>query len=371
MLLDEEFHQAQTDSEALARIGVLLVEEVEHLFPDTGRDAVPVVPDREPERPSPVVVQDAEDDLDRRTGVFQGVGEQVAQDLGEGLAVGIEQDVRIGAVRADGDLFGRVAESCDGLLDQQADVDFTAAQPEPLVVHLPEVEQLADEFEQAVDVPFHDVEVGGYVAVPFPGFDDSFERGLDQRNRRLDLVGHLGEERHLGLDQLLFLLFALPPENDPDPADDQQHDQQEIDALGDGAEKGMGLYADLQAAGRIAPVAVVVAAPHPEDVAASGQFHERHGVLVGVDPVAVETFQFPRIAVLPRGHVAQTLEIDVEGDRFAGDAQVPVGGGLPFRTDREAVGPVHADRRNDDLRPDLVDRDVERREDVEAVYSPE
>lgn len=225
VLLDEEFHQAQTDSEALARIGVLLVEEVEHLFPDTGRDAVPVVPDREPERPSPVVVQDAEDDLDRRTGVFQGVGEQVAQDLGEGLAVGIEQDVRIGAVRADGDLFGRVAESCDGLLDQQADVDFAAAQPEPLVVHLPEIEQLADEFEQPVDVPFHDVEVGGHVAVPFSGFDDSFERGLDQRDRRLDLVGHLGEERHLGLDQLLFLLFALPPENDPDPADDQQHDQ--------------------------------------------------------------------------------------------------------------------------------------------------
>ena len=94
-------------------------------------------------------------------------------------------------------------------------------------------------------------------------------------------------------------------------------------------------------------------------------------MLVGVDPVAVEPFQFPRIAVLPRGHVAQALEIDVEGDRFAGNAQVPVGEGLPLRTDRETVGPVHADRRDDDLRPDLVDRDVERREVVEAVYSPE
>ena len=46
VLFDEEFHQAQPDSEALVRIGILLVEEVEHLLPDAGRDAVPVVPDR-------------------------------------------------------------------------------------------------------------------------------------------------------------------------------------------------------------------------------------------------------------------------------------------------------------------------------------
>ena len=46
VLFDEEFHQTQPDSEALARIGILLVEEVEHLLPDAGRDAVPVVPDR-------------------------------------------------------------------------------------------------------------------------------------------------------------------------------------------------------------------------------------------------------------------------------------------------------------------------------------
>ena len=46
VLFDEEFHQTQPDSEALARIGILLVEEVEHLLPDAGRDSVPVVPDR-------------------------------------------------------------------------------------------------------------------------------------------------------------------------------------------------------------------------------------------------------------------------------------------------------------------------------------
>ena len=56
VLFGEEFHQTQSDSEALARIGVLLVEEVEHLFLDAGRDAIPIVPDREPERSSPVVV---------------------------------------------------------------------------------------------------------------------------------------------------------------------------------------------------------------------------------------------------------------------------------------------------------------------------
>ena len=182
---------------------------------------------------------------------------------------------------------------------------------------------------------------------------------------------HLCEERHFGLYEVFFFFLVLPSENTPDYTDDHQYNQDEVDAFRHGTQERMGLDTDFQAAGRIAPVAVVVATPHPEGIAARRQFHERHGVLVGVDPVAVEPFQFPRIAVLPRRHVAQALEIDIEGDRFTGNAQVSVGEDMPLQTDRETVSPVHADRRNDDLRLDLVDRDIERRETVEAVYSSE
>ena len=138
-------------------------------------------------------------------GVLIGIGEEVADNLGDGLAVDDGGEVLVGV--GHGEVLATILEGgCEALadgLDQLVDVLRSKVHHQALLLHLAEVEQLVDQFEQAVGIAVDDAQL---VAL-----DLDFLKGSDdERHGCAYLVGNHGEEVQACLTHLLLLLLVQP-----------------------------------------------------------------------------------------------------------------------------------------------------------------
>ena len=146
--------------------------------------------------------------LAAREAVLQCVVEQVAQDLGDGLAVDLCEhsgfDVLLlkpFAAQGVGWL-----EALHRVAQQFADVDRLQLRVQLARVDLLEVQELRGEVEQAVGVLVDDAQVVGYALVIDARILDDLEGPADEGEGRANFVGNLGEVLYALLAQFLLLL---------------------------------------------------------------------------------------------------------------------------------------------------------------------
>ena len=170
------------------------------------RHDLAVVGHRDPEG----VVQHRQFDADHRFRIFQGIVQQVAQNLGEGFAVDLRIGLHTAQIQFKGFvlLLGRRAEPVESLFDEVRDVLPGQVERQMLLLDLLEIQQLVRKVEQTVGIAIHDDQILGHVPVHRLLGEDVLQRSFDQRQRRTDLMRDIGEKADLGVVKLP-LLFAL------------------------------------------------------------------------------------------------------------------------------------------------------------------
>ena len=140
---------------------------------------------------------------------FQGVGNQVVDDLLHHVAVEFHHRIRRLVFQREGDLpfLGRRLESVQQVLRKfpdaaQAELEFFSPH-----LHFPEIQQMVHQVQQGLRVPVHRFQPAVFPG-PFLFLHQALERKDDQAERRPELVGNVREETELHLVQF-FLLPVL------------------------------------------------------------------------------------------------------------------------------------------------------------------
>lgn len=218
--------------------------------------------------------------LDFVFGVLQRVVQQVAHDLGQRLAVGCGLERAFaGAERQAKPPFldGRL-ETLDDALQLHRNVETHEVEPHLVRIDVAEVEQLADQLQQALCVFVDDMQVLLQLRVGVH-LHDVLQRPLDERQGRPDLVGDFGEEVDFGSVQLLLLLgleqpllfeylLAFASQVVAESGGGASGDDEQVGDLGQPRAPPRRADDDLQRPFRALPAAVAVDGPDAERVVA-------------------------------------------------------------------------------------------------------
>ena len=218
--------------------------------------------------------------LDFVFGVLQRVVQQVAHDLGQRLAVGCGLERAFaGAERQVKPPFldGRL-ETLDDALQLHRNIETHEVEPHLVRIDVAEVEQLADQLQQALCVFVDDMQVLLQLRVGVH-LHDVLQRPLDECQGRPDLVGDFGEEVDFGSVQLLLLLgleqpllfeylLAFASQVVAESGGGASGDDEQVGDLGQPRAPPRRADDDLQRPFRALPAAVAVDGPDAERVVA-------------------------------------------------------------------------------------------------------
>ena len=316
--------------------------------------------------------------------VFDGVGEQVADDFLHGVAGAHHLERLVGNILLQGDLLllGHLLEITAGLADDGAEVLLEEDGLDFVLLHLAQVEQLVGQAEQAVGVGLD----GQQVLLGFRRIvvlvDQLVERHLDQGQRGADLVRDVGEEVDLGVVDLFLLLVlhlgevtgavALPFHLELVEEQGQQGEEEDdVNDLGGLAPEDGGFDVELQAPvgfGRLR-----TDDGHIEGIASRSQAGETGAVLRrrrGGQEFPRAAAEGPGIGDLPEDGIIGGGEADGQQGDVAGldaDALRAEGGPAVFMQADGAFGVARFDVRDEE---GMVQRgllDLARREDGQAL----
>ena len=143
-------------------------------------------------------------------GIFQGIGEQVADNLGDALAVnnGDKARLRDNDIEGDATLLHGRGKSLSDSLNQFGNVVLAIVEFQSLLLHLVEIEKLVDELKEPVGVAVNHLQgiVPGHLPHVCLKWPD------DERHGGAYLVGYHGEEAQPELTLLNLSLLAHAPQ---------------------------------------------------------------------------------------------------------------------------------------------------------------
>ena len=201
----------QSQSDACSLHDVLPIpiphERPEYFFTHVQRYNLSIVACRYPEMLFLLVHRQLE--TGKSLPVFQGIGQQITDNLGQGLLIYRGPDLlfRHLASQVHPSLLGQGSEAFAGKLHQPAQVTFLGIQLKAFVLGLAEVEQLVHQVQQALGVLVHDFQFHLHFVGQYIVFQDAFQRTLYQGKWRSDFVCHVGKEVYLGHIKLSFFLL--------------------------------------------------------------------------------------------------------------------------------------------------------------------
>ena len=212
MQLDDLARQGQPDAgpAVAARLAhVHLEEPLEEPFGHVGWEARPVVLHHDPDGVAQVVERDGH--VPAFGSELERVGEQIDEDALHPLQVAVHHaaargdQLEIDAL-AQRERLHLIAEAAQ-VLDE---VVLGHLEPQPRLLQLGEVEEVADHLEQLHPAAEHHLEsgaLGGRDLAHFP-MEEQLQGGEDHRQRRLEFVGDVGKELGLETVELLELLVG-------------------------------------------------------------------------------------------------------------------------------------------------------------------
>ena len=234
-----------------------LIEGFEYLFPVAVGDLRSVAV-----HPYPDLVVGSilgEDYVDLVLAVFDGIGDEVGQDLLYAVACADDLDgsFRHIEVQRDMALLDGCGEVLAGLAEYILEVLLRKIEFELLLLHFPKVEELVGKVQQArcVGLDGQHILLGAFL-VSLAG-DNLVDGHLDQGERRAYLVRQVREIAYLGVVDLFLLvvfhpldlglaLYLPPPPDDVDEESKDHHGEEDIEDLCRESTEKRGYYPDVK-----------------------------------------------------------------------------------------------------------------------------
>ena len=279
------------------------LETVEDVADILGFDALARVGDPQPRARHPGFERQRDPAAAGR--IFAGVGDQVAEDLLQGIAVAHDHGPGRGQrqMQVDAPLLDHVVEVVDERRKQLRGIDLRITGLVMARIGAAEVHQLADQTLHARRVVADDPHVAHHLRSEAVASEQLLPGAVDERQRRAELVGDGGEETQLRLVAfaLLRTVHRLDEQAAPlldafvgDEVDriDRSGEQQQVGHIGQRRVPPRRPHADVQRRLAVAPNLVAVGRPHRKRVVSGRHVGEdRRVVRTRIDPVVVEAPQ--------------------------------------------------------------------------------
>ena len=212
MSLNEILHDVETDSGSRFVVA-RLIEGSEDFLLFVRTDSHSVVFYLDAEMGS--ILQQATGQVHIISGIFQGVGHQIADNLGNGLLIYHRHEIisRIINIKTDAFLLEGRSEAFCHSMHQLRNVVQMEMNLHALLLHFVEIEQLIDEQEQTLGITVDNrkrlrdsLTISKFSGNLFPMLFQALQRSDDKRYRRTDFMGNHREELQAGISHLLILL---------------------------------------------------------------------------------------------------------------------------------------------------------------------
>ena len=279
------------------------------------------------------ILQQATGQVHIISGIFQGVGHQIADNLGNGLLVNHRHELIGWIIYLKTDAFlleGRSKALCHSM-HQLRNVVQMEMNLHALLLHFVEIEQLIDEQEQTLGVTVDNrkrlrdsLTIGQFSGNLFPMLFQTLQRSDDKRYRRTDFMGYHREELQAGISHFLVLLalqlveFFLmtefltfqPALHEPV---DCVTDEQKIQNLGWQRPPERRMNHNLQFCLILRPYTIIIGCLNQEGIGSGRKIGIVGTMLVGINPILVYSLKFVSILVLLRRYIAQGGKRDIDG----------------------------------------------------------
>ena len=200
-----------------------------------------------------------------------------------------------------------------------------------LLLHLVEIEQLIDEQEQTLGVTVDNrkrlrdsLTIRKFSGNQFPMLFQTLQRSDNKRYRRTDFMGNHREELQAGVSHLLILLalqlvefFLMAALLTLQPAlcepIDCVTDEQKIQNLGWQRPPERRMNHNLQFCLILRPYTIIIGCLNQEGIGSGRKIGIVGTMVVGINPILVDSFELVSILVLLRRYIAQGCKRDIDG----------------------------------------------------------